>query len=384
MEKQLRYAITGPPNVGKSSLFIALTGIRVKTANYPGTTLEIHNGIIKGTDVEVTDLPGILRPANPLDEDEKIAVREIVGGKYDGVVVVAAPHAWREALNIAKFASKFKPVVLVFNMVDVWKPPNSEIELSQLVSTPVIYVSAIKNYGVKKLADLLVRGINASRPTEYVLKIPKSIGFVSSVLTRPAPALTLILSIAFVSVGLLVALVEGVAPWGELPFSINGTLGALEKRMSDVVHAAIPNRLTASFIADGLLGSAVTLASISAYVFVALVLVVLYEESGLIAHLTRGVEKLLNWIGLTPRGAVCLLMGISCNVPAIAGAKVLWGQANRTLTALLIPYMPCAARLAIFASVATAALVNAPYLIPLMVLLPYLISFAAAVTASGL
>ncbi|MEM4573709.1 MAG: FeoB small GTPase domain-containing protein [Candidatus Caldarchaeum sp.] len=158
MEKQLRYAITGPPNVGKSSLFIALTGIRVKTANYPGTTLEIHNGIIKGTDVEVTDLPGILRPANPLDEDEKIAVREIVGGKYDGVVVVAAPHAWREALNIAKFASKFKPVVLVFNMVDVWKPPNSEIELSQLVSTPVIYVSAIKNYGVKKISRFTCSG----------------------------------------------------------------------------------------------------------------------------------------------------------------------------------------------------------------------------------
>lgn len=99
MPPVLRYAITGPPIVGKLSLFVALTGIYVKTTNIPGTTIEIHRGKVGHglTDVEVTDLPGIMRPEAPLDDDEKTAVDEITKGSYDGVVVVAAPHGWNEA-----------------------------------------------------------------------------------------------------------------------------------------------------------------------------------------------------------------------------------------------------------------------------------------------
>ena len=107
-----RYAIVGPVNVGKSSLFYALTGFYVKTANYPGTTVEIHKAYLRqvGEKIEIVDLPGVINPENPRDEDEKIAMREIAEGSYDGVVVVAAPHAVGNALKIAEVAGRYKPV----------------------------------------------------------------------------------------------------------------------------------------------------------------------------------------------------------------------------------------------------------------------------------
>jgi ferrous iron transport protein B len=69
-------------------------------------------------------------------------------------------------------------------------------------------------------------------------------------------------------------------------------------------------------------------------------------------------------------------------VSAVAAARVLWGASNRVLTALLSPYVPCVARLAIFVAVATAALAHMPYLIPLAVFLPYATAFLAVLLAS--
>jgi len=59
-----RYALLGPPNVGKSTLFYTLTGVYVKTGNYPGTTVEIHRAYLKwdGEKIEIVDLPGIEMP----------------------------------------------------------------------------------------------------------------------------------------------------------------------------------------------------------------------------------------------------------------------------------------------------------------------------------
>jgi len=60
-----RVALVGPPNVGKSTLFYALTGRYVKTANYPGKTLELNVGYVRRYGIEIVDLPGVFDPWNP-------------------------------------------------------------------------------------------------------------------------------------------------------------------------------------------------------------------------------------------------------------------------------------------------------------------------------
>src|SRR5512139_3890717 len=83
-----RIVLLGNPNVGKSALFNALTGLRATVSNYPGTTVEVYRGRLAGTDAEVVDSPG-LNSLLPLSEDERVTwdlVRS-VRGERDAVVV---------------------------------------------------------------------------------------------------------------------------------------------------------------------------------------------------------------------------------------------------------------------------------------------------------
>jgi ferrous iron transport protein B len=379
-----RYAIVGPVNVGKSSLFYALTGLYVKTANYPGTTVEIHKAYLRrdGEKIEIVDLPGVLNPETPRDEDEKIAMKEIAEGSYDGVVVVAAPHAVGNALKIAEVAGKYKPVAVVFNMADLWTPPYSEEELSKALGVPVVYVSATKRSGVEKLVKLLVEGLPRGTPRPIKLEPPATAAVKSSVLARPVLALLTLVALGFAAALFLMAVVEGITPWGaELPVSIVQLLNAVDGAVSSWILENLGG-LAGRFVAEALWGTLLTLLTISVYVFVALSLITLYEDSGVIALLSRSLERQLTRLGIPPRGVVCLFVGASCNVPAVATARVLWGRSNRVLTALLLPYVPCVARLAIFAAVATAAFAHMPYLIPLAVFLPYVVAFLVVLLAS--
>ncbi|AKT35696.1 small GTP-binding protein domain [Pyrobaculum sp. WP30] len=379
-----RYAIAGPVNVGKSSLFYALTGFYVKTANYPGTTVEIHKAYLRrdGEKIEIVDLPGVLNPENPRDEDEKIAMKEIAEGSYDGVVVVVAPHAVGNALKIAEVAGRYKPVAVVFNMADLWTPPYSEEELSKALGVPVVYVSATKRSGVEKLVKLLVEGLPRGTLRPIKLEPPATAAFKSSVLARPVLALLTLVALGFAAALFLMAVVEGITPWGaQLPVSIVQLLDAVDGAVSSWILENLGG-LAGRFVAEALWGTLLTLLTISVYVFVALSLITLYEDSGVIALLSRSLERQLTRLGIPPRGVVCLFVAASCNVPAVATARVLWGRSNRVLTALLLPYVPCVARLAIFAAVATAAFAHMPYLIPLAVFLPYVVAFLVVLLAS--
>jgi len=370
--------------VGKSSLFYALTGFYVKTANYPGTTVEIHRAYLRrdGEKIEIVDLPGVLNPENPRDEDEKIAMREIAEGSYDGVVVVVAPHAVGNALKIAEVAGRYKPVAVVFNMADLWTPPYSEEELSKALGVPVVYLSATKRSGVEKLVKLLVEGLPRRTLRPIKLEPPAAAAVKSSVLARPVLALLTLVALGFAAGLFLMAVVEGITPWGaELPVSIVQLLDAVDGAVSSWILENLGG-LAGRFVAEALWGTLLTLLTISAYVFVALSLITLYEDSGVIALLSRSLEKQLTRLGIPPRGVVCLFVAASCNVPAVATARVLWGRSNRVLTALLLPYVPCVARLAIFAAVATAAFAHMPYLIPLAVFLPYVVAFLVVLLAS--
>jgi ferrous iron transport protein B len=346
--------------------------------------VEIHKAYLRrdGEKIEIVDLPGVLNPENPRDEDEKIAMKEIAEGSYDGVVVVVAPHTVGNALKIAEVAGKYKPVAVVFNMADLWTPPYSEEELSKVLGVPVVYVSATKRSGVEKLVKLLVEGLPRGTLRPIKLEPPATAAVKSSVLARPALALLTLVALGFAAGLFLMAVVEGITPWGaELPVSIVQLLDAVDGAVSSWILENLGG-LAGRFVAEALWGTLLTLLTISVYVFVALSLITLYEDSGVVALLSRSLERQLTRLGIPPRGVVCLFVGASCNVPAVATAKVLWGRSNRVLTALLLPYVPCVAKLAIFAAVAAAALAHMPYLIPLAVFLPYVVAFHVVLLAS--
>lgn len=381
-----RIALLGPPNVGKSALFFALTGRYVKTANYPGTTLEINVGRIKWTDVEIVDLPGVFNPRNPRDEDEKLALDAALKDSYDAVIVVGAPHALREALELAEIVSKHKPVAFVLNMSDIGKPEVDAKTLAAEMGVPVFYTSAVKRTGVAELVEFLKkwdpRGPTPVKPVEIPLRPTARVA--GAIFSRPWAAALALFAISTATVLLLMAALEGILPWGgQAP----GLLPTLERYLDAVPElissAGLPPLLT-SFLVDGLWTGISALVGFLPYVLVALVIVVFYEETGIIGALTRAVESKLVALGVPGRGLLCLAVGGICNVPALSITKVMWGRGNRLLTALLVPYVPCAARLSLFVAIATAALAERPYLVPFAVFIPYAVSALIILAASAI
>ena len=384
--RTVKYVLVGPPNTGKSTLFYALTGIYVRTANYPGTTVEVRRGRFRVGDVivEVADTPGVLNPDSPRDLDERVALEEALKGDYDGAVVVAAPHALREAVRLAEIVSKSKPVIFAYNMSDLAPLPLPPEELSAKLGAPVVCTVAVRGRGVAELKKLMAGGGGGRHVRAVDVPLPTPGAGIAAVLSRPLVAAPLLAAVGILTLLALLALVEGVTPLGDFPYAVVPLFESASEAVAEYIKGAVASPPLASFLADGVWSAVSTIAVLSVYIATALVLVVFYEETGLIGLLTRRLEGRLARTGVPPRGVVCLLVGASCNVPAVNAAGVLWGAGSRFLTALLVPYVPCAARLAIFVAVAAAALRGAPHLVPLAIFLPYAAALAVIPLASHL
>src|SRR5262249_42460090 len=124
--RQRTVALAGNPNVGKSSLFNALTGLRQKVANYPGVTVDRSEGTFVttgGESLKVIDLPGVVSLAGRAP-DERIAA-DVLQGRIDGtpapdavVVVLDSSNVRRGLLLLSQVLELSLPTVVCLNMVD--------------------------------------------------------------------------------------------------------------------------------------------------------------------------------------------------------------------------------------------------------------------------
>jgi ferrous iron transport protein B len=158
-------ALVGNPNTGKSTLFNALTGLRQKTGNYPGVTVERKAGrfVHKGRSFMVIDLPGTYS-LNPRSSDETITYETLIGRfAYEQrpdlvVVVVDASNLERNLYLVSQVSTLELPVILALNMTDVAAEKGIHIEkeiLSRNLGMPVIEVQANKASGIELLKDAI-------------------------------------------------------------------------------------------------------------------------------------------------------------------------------------------------------------------------------------
>ena len=377
----IKYALVGPPNVGKSTIFYRLVGRRVMIANYPGKTLskEVGSFIEGGVRVEISDLPGIFNAEDPKDEDERMALSDALNGNYDGIVIVAAPHVIKESMMLLKILAKVKRVIFVINMVDLAYPALDEDSLSSLLGVPVVYISAAKGTGVQKLRSLMAGGMGATADVPNVEIEFKGKLWQAKLLSRPAVAVPTLLGILMLTLMTLLFFVDGTTPFGESQFALIPAIEPILDRAGQLL--VIPgNPLLTLLLKNGIWSGVSTVILFIPYVASVAFFMALYEQSGLIGALGSGVEKLTSRLGLSPRSVVIAFMGASCNVPSMSATKVLWGKTSRVLTALLVPYVPCAPRMALFMIIASAVLPS--FLVPLAVLLPYFATVVAILLAS--
>lgn len=153
-----RCALVGNQNSGKTLLFNVLTGMNQRVGNWPGVTVERKDGIIKGTDVEITDLPGIYS-LSPYSSEEEISRKFIIENDLDLIINIIDSTSIERALYLTtQLLELNRKVLVVLNMEDILAKKGYEIDaklLSEKLGTTVVSISALKKTGIKELISTI-------------------------------------------------------------------------------------------------------------------------------------------------------------------------------------------------------------------------------------
>ena len=153
------FALAGNQNCGKTTLFNALTGSNQHVGNFPGVTVDQKSGIIKGTNHQVVDLPGIYS-IRPYTQEEIVTRDFILKSKPDAILnIVDATNIERNLYLTLQLMSLKVPMVIALNMMDELRGNGGSVnvrKMAEALGVPVVPISAAKNEGISELVDTLL------------------------------------------------------------------------------------------------------------------------------------------------------------------------------------------------------------------------------------
>ncbi|MBQ9685138.1 MAG: ferrous iron transport protein B [Oscillospiraceae bacterium] len=167
MDKEIRIALAGNPNCGKTTLFNALTGTQQYVGNWPGVTVEKKEGKLKNhKDVTVTDLPGIYS-LSPYTLEEVVARNYLIEERPDVILnIVDGTNLERNLYLTTQLTELGIPVVIAINMVDLVKKKGDKIdvkELSRQLGCKIVEISALKGEGTEAAAEAAIAAANGPK-----------------------------------------------------------------------------------------------------------------------------------------------------------------------------------------------------------------------------
>ncbi len=379
--KKNTFLLAGNPNVGKSLIFSRLTGVGVISSNFPGTTVGLNYGTTQfnGESYDIIDIPGLYR----LEEEWQMEGKKhhlFKELEYDFIVCVAdASHLERNLYFLLELLSLNKPAVLMLNKFDEAKRKGIFIDvkkLSKLLGLPVIPTVATTGEGLKELANT-VSELDANTPQISIPKtdeekwqtIGKIIGQVQEVkhkhpsfwehlqawATTPLtglPIALLVLIISFFIVRFVgESIINFVDPLYEnyyFPF-MEKLLGAWRDNWLGMLLVGDGGEAYFGVLTDGL---KIALVDVMSYVLAFYALFGFLGDIGYLPRLAILLDGILHKIGLHGYGAIPIMLGFGCKVPAVMGARVLETRRERVIAlALVLVLAPCISQTAMIISI---------------------------------
>lgn len=375
---ELRLALLGVPNSGKTALFNRLTGSHQKVANYAGVTVERKEGRFtgprSGRSYRILDLPGAYS-LTPTSLDEAIARDAVLGrlaGEPPPEVVICVVDATNLRLNlrlVLELARLDIPVVVALNMSDVARARGYRLDAKALeaeIGLPVVETVAVAARGAQSLIEHLdarpppaPRAATAYRdPTpEQVVdtqrearRILDRIGYQEPVRQQALQRLDAIVMHPvlgmFLLAGLLFAVFQAVFSWAALPMD---AIDAAVSWLGGWLHGALPAGPLRSLLVDGIVAGAGSVLVFLPQIVILFLFILALEESGYLPRAAYLLDRVMGSVGLSGRAFIPLLSSFACAVPGIMATRTIPNLRDRMATIMIAPLMTCSARLPVYA-----------------------------------
>lgn len=409
-----RIALLGNPNTGKTTLFNRMSGLRHKTSNFPGTTLEarvafVRAGVEGGRDADLIDLPGIY--ALELDQIEARVCREVLAGTAAprgeplgapdcAVVVVDAANLARNMTLVGEVVRRRLPTVIAVNMIDLAEGKGIKLDparLSEALGCEVVPTNARAGDGVDELR-LAIRRARIPAPVEAVpadvqglrhwaqemadrALHPEHVGEVPDILeeTKSDRADKLIMHPLLgpvIFAGVMTGLFYVLFVLAQYPM---GWIEAIFGLSTDFIDTHLPEGILRDLLSHGVVAGVGSTVIFLPQICLLFFLIALLEDTGYLARGAFVMDRLLRPFGLPGHAFVPLLSSHACALPGIMATRAIPDPKERLATILIAPFMTCSARLPVYILLTTLLFKDRPMMAALAFVGCYALGILAGV-----
>ena len=375
MNKAIRIALVGQPNVGKSMLINSISNSRLKVGNFSGVTVEKKEVIFKYKDynIKIIDLPGSYSLEN-YSLEEKVVKNFLNQNEYDIILnVIDSTNLQRNLLLTSELLDLNKKMVIALNMSDEAKKENILInneKLSSLLNTPCIKTSATKKDGITELLEQIIKTFEEDKTTfkhsftTHILNhdeiLAKRFNFIKNIIQQcvkieeikektTTEKIDSILMNKFIGLPIFLFLMWGLFQLtftlGEIPMDYIDTFFSL---FIDVTKNIIGDNQLSSLLGDGVIAGVSAVVMFLPNILILFLGISLLEGTGYMSRVAFLLDGTFHKFGLHGKSFIPLVTGFGCSVPAYMAARTLKNERDKLLTLFIIGFMSCGARLPIY------------------------------------
>ena len=353
--------LAGNPNVGKSTLFNALTGLRQHTGNWSGKTVEVASGLLRPEkDMVLIDLPGMYS-LHGSSEDEKVAASFLTSGDGDCVVGVCDGCCLERNLILAlQIMAQCPKVILCINLMDEAQRRGITIDgkiLQERLGIPVVFTSGAEKKGQARLKEQIRRTLSQISGATIITVDPVER---AKELTRACVTQEthinenwrLVLDRLLVSprrgfgiLVLLLLLILWITVWGaNYPsMALEGFFGMIYGCLAPI-KGILPFWLS-GILLDGIYSTSAQVISVMLPpLLIFFPMFALLEDVGYLPRLAFLLERGMHRCGGCGKQALTLCMGLGCNAVGVTGCRIISSPKQRLMAILTNSMVPCNGR----------------------------------------